>query len=181
MPDATPRTEGAAAGICGAAQLRQRGKANHSLPLDDGFEPEPADSGARELQRSQTMKGGKANRLASIREPGIPPRQFFPGLEAPSMYPPLPKISSVSDVRYRNAVLKNPDDGYCFGSSVGLLVDHGTRFVRAMSFCRRQRRHEVRGHGRMLRITFSRPRPPRPFAIGNQCHFGLGLFVPANG
>lgn len=111
----------------------------------------------------------------------IPPRQFFSVLEAPGTYPRLPKTSVVADARYRNAFLKDPDEGYCFGSSVGLLVDHGTRFVRAVSFCQRRRGHGVRRHGRMLRITFSRPRPPRPFAIGSECHFGLGLFVPATG
>lgn len=110
-----------------------------------------------------------------------PPRQFFPVLQAPDTYPPLPKTSVVADARCGSAFLKDPDDGYCFGASVGLLVDYGTRFVRAMSFDQRRREHEVRRHGRMLRITFSRPRPPRPFAIGSQCHFGLGLFVPANG
>ncbi|HLG54745.1 MAG TPA: type I-U CRISPR-associated protein Csb2 [Vicinamibacterales bacterium] len=112
-----------------------------------------------------------------VTEP-IPPRQFFPVTEAPGAYPSLPRTSILADERYRNAVLKDPDDGYCFGSSIGLLVDHGTRFVRALSFGQRRRGHEVRGHGRMLRITFTRPRLPRPFAIGSLCHFGLGLFVP---
>lgn len=120
--------------------------------------------------------------VASLAATGpTPPRQFFPVLQAPDSYPPLPKTSVVADARYGSAFLKDPDDGYCFGASVGLLVDYGTRFVRAMSFCQRRRGHEVRRHGRMLRITFSRPRPPRPFAIGSQCHFGLGLFVPVNG
>lgn len=113
----------------------------------------------------------------AVTEP-IPPRQFFPVTEAPGTFPSLPSTSIVADPRYRDAFLKDPDDGYCFGSSVGLLVDHGTRFVRAMSFCQRRGGHEVRGHGRMLRIIFTRPRLHRPFAIGNQCHFGLGLFVP---
>jgi hypothetical protein len=30
----------------------------------------------------------------------------------------------------------------------------------------------------MFRIQFREPRQPRPFAIGDQCHYGLGLFIP---
>jgi hypothetical protein len=36
----------------------------------------------------------------------------------------------------------------------------------------------MKGTGRMFQIEFRDPRNPRPFAIGDQCHFGLGLFVP---
>jgi CRISPR-associated protein Csb2 len=108
----------------------------------------------------------------------VPPRQYFPVIETPNDYPLLPKPSAITDNRYRGAVLKDADEGYCFGAAQGLLVGRGNRFVRALSFCRRRRGHELRENGRMLQITFSRPRPPRPFAIGNQCHFGLGLFAP---
>jgi hypothetical protein len=74
-------------------------------------------------------------------------------------------------------VLKDPDSGHGFGSSVGLLVSNGSRFIRALSFCRRRRAHEVKGNGRVLRIIFNQARPLRPFAIGSQSHFGLGMFV----
>jgi CRISPR-associated protein Csb2 len=114
-----------------------------------------------------------------ISEP-VPPRQYFPMIDPPPEYPPLSLQSVMQDGRYREASLKHPDEGYCFGTSVGFVVDGGSRFIRALSFCRRRRGHELRGRGRMLQITFSEPRAPRPFAIGSQSHFGLGLFVPAN-
>jgi hypothetical protein len=81
---------------------------------------------------------------------------------------------------FAGAFLKDPDAPFTFGVSVGLFVDGGTRFIRAMSFGRRRRHHEVKGYGRMFRIVFREPRAPRPFAIGDQCHFGLGLFVPTD-
>ena len=114
----------------------------------------------------------------AITEP-TSPRQFFPVIQAPTEYPSLPNYFVASDVRYVGAYLKNADERYCFGATLGLCVDHGTRFIRALSFCRRRREHELRGRARMLQITFSQPKPPRPFAIGSQCHFGIGLFVPA--
>lgn len=113
----------------------------------------------------------------SVSEP-VPPRQYFPVIEAPHEFPPLPGNTSVADFRYRNAVLKDADGHYCFGNAIGLSVDDGSRFVRAMSFCRRRRGHELRGRGRMLQITFSNPRNSQPFAIGSQSHFGIGMFVP---
>lgn len=113
-----------------------------------------------------------------IAEP-VAPRQFFPVIEPPSEYPPLPRTNVLQDRRFLGAALKDPDDGFPFGLSVGLRVTQGAVFVRAMSFCRRRRNREARGYGRMFRIEFTMPRPPRPFAIGDQCHFGLGLFVPA--
>ena len=112
----------------------------------------------------------------TVMEP-VPPRQFFPVIKAPNDYPPLPKPSAIADARYRDSVLKDADEHHCFGATQGLLVDHGNRFIRALSFCRRRRGHELRGCGRMLQITFNKSRPPRPFAIGSQCHFGLGLFA----
>ena len=87
----------------------------------------------------------------------------------------------IDDVRYQGAALKDADQGYCFGSSIGLVVDNGNRFMRALSFCRRRRGHELRGRARMLQITFSQPRQPQPFAIGGQSHYGIGLFIPAAG
>jgi CRISPR-associated protein Csb2 len=112
-----------------------------------------------------------------IAEP-VPPRQFFPVIDPPEHYSPLPRPSFIGDDRYAGAALKDPDADYCFGSSIGLVVASGTRFLRALSFCRRRRAHELRGRARMLQITFSRPRLPRPFAIGGQSHYGMGLFVP---
>jgi CRISPR-associated protein Csb2 len=109
----------------------------------------------------------------------VPPRQYFPAVVPPTAFPGLPTLERLDDDRFHGASLKNPDAGYPFGLSVGLLVDRGTRLVRALSFCRRRRNLEVRGYGRMLLIRFRRPRAPRPFALGAQCHFGLGLFAPS--
>lgn len=111
------------------------------------------------------------------REP-VPPRQYFPVAESPLVYPPLPRLAGISAARFCGAYLKDPDGGFPLGLSVGLLVESGTRFVRAMSFCRRRRQFQAKGYGRMFILRFRRPRAPRPFAIGDQCHFGLGLFVP---
>jgi len=113
----------------------------------------------------------------ALQEP-IPPRQYFPAGEAPLLYPPLPRLAEIAHGRLYGACLKDPDSGFPFGLSVGLKVDGGSRFIRALSFCRRRRNWQVKGHGRILMIRFAAPRTPRPFAIGDQCHFGLGLFVP---
>ena len=50
--------------------------------------------------------------------------------------------------------------------TVGLLVESGKRLFRAMSFCRRRRKSQAKGYGRMFRLRFRRPRPRRPFAFG---------------
>jgi hypothetical protein len=113
----------------------------------------------------------------SATEP-VPPRQFFPVNGRPVDFPPLPRTSWAGGCSFAGSFLKLPDDAFAFGLSVGLMVNEGTRFVRAASFCRRRRQHEVKGIGRMFRVQFHEPRRPRPFAIGAQCHFGLGLFIP---
>lgn len=132
------------------------------------FDYEPAELAATltELERNR------------ITEP-VPPRQFFPAFDLPTEYPPLARFGCPDDPRYRGAFLKDPDARYALGLSVGMLVAQGSRFVRAMSFSRRRRHFQVKGQGRMLVIRFKQERPLRPFAIGDQCHFGLGLFVPA--
>ncbi len=112
-----------------------------------------------------------------LQEP-ISPRQYFPVVEQPATYPPLPRQHEIVLDRFQGAFLKDPDSGYPFGLSVGLHVDCGTRFIRAMSFCRRRRQFSIKAHGRMFLIRFRAPRLPKPFAIGDQCHFGLGLFLP---
>jgi len=121
-----------------------------------------------------TLKDIAAGRVS---EP-LPPRQYFPIIEPPPSYPPLPRLGGIPAGRYRGACLKDPDGGFPFGLSVGMLVESGTRFVRAMSFCRRRRQSQAKGYGRMFVVRFRGPKPPRPFAIGDQCHFGLGLFTP---
>ena len=109
------------------------------------------------------------------------PRQYYAVVQPPSTYPPLPRLHEFNLDRFRGACLKDPDTGYPFGLSVGLRVDSGNRFVRAMSFCRRRRHDYVTGAGRMFLIRFHTPRAASPFAIGEQCHFGLGLFTPSDG
>lgn len=118
----------------------------------------------------------RAIERADIKEPA-PPRQFFPGSTPPERFPLLPSRAQIRDSRFSDAFLKEPDSGFPFGLSIGLLVNKGTRFIRAMSFCRRRRDHEVKGHGRMFLIDFADTKISRPFAIGDQCHFGLGLFI----
>ena len=131
------------------------------------------DYAPNELKRITT-----ASKDGTLAEP-IPPRQFFPLFDPPQQFPPLLESCDFIDPRFPNAFLKNnPDDGYPFGASIGLFAANGTRFIRAMAFVRRRRRHEVKGHGRMFVIRFKQPRKPHPFAIGAQCHYGLGLFVP---
>jgi hypothetical protein len=65
------------------------------------------------------------------------------------------------------------------GFNSALAVENGGRWIRSFAFCRRRRDYEVTANGRMLLIEFAASRAARPFAIGDQAHFGLGLFVPA--
>ncbi len=108
----------------------------------------------------------------------LPPRQYFPVIDPPITFPTLAQPDGHLGARYPNAALKNPDDGYPFGLQVGLFVSGGTRFIRALNFTRRRRNFTTLGSGRMLLIRFRDQRSSRPFAIGAQCHFGLGLFAP---
>ena len=85
------------------------------------------------------------------------------------------------DPRYIGASLKAPDDALQPGSAVGFRVDNGNRFIRALEFCRKRRQHVVEGNGRLFLLDFAAPLPARPFSIGSQAHFGLGLFVPVVG
>jgi len=110
----------------------------------------------------------------------VPPRQFFPVVAPPEQFPPLPSTPSSIHRSFVGASLKDPDDGFPFGLSIGLTANEGTRFIRAMNFCKRRRQHQAKSYGRMFRIEFHEPRNPRPFAIGDQCHFGLGLFMPGD-
>ena len=115
--------------------------------------------------------------MGAARAP-ISPRQGWWPADGSVPAPPLARPHDFAIPQFRAACLKDPDEGFPFGLSVGLMVDNGSRFVRAMSFGRRRRHWLARGHGRMLRIQFERPRIARPFAVGDQCHFGLGLFLP---
>jgi hypothetical protein len=115
---------------------------------------------------------------AQLREP-VPPRQYFPVIEPPSEFPPFPKSGQVSYNRFRGAFLKDPDAAFPFGFTSGLLVENGVRLIRAVTFARRRRRFQVKGYGRLFLLSFHAPRPPRPFALGDQSHFGFGLFEPA--
>jgi hypothetical protein len=129
-----------------------------------------------------------------VAEP-VPPRQYFPWaqrqadslpagsrlneVDPPTDFPPLPRLNPTANGgRFAGALIVDPDQRDApFGVSSGLLVDGGVRFVRSLSFCRRRRGAQVKSRGRMLRINFREPR--RPLALCDQCHFGLGLFAPA--
>jgi len=113
----------------------------------------------------------------AMQEP-VPPRQGWGPADGGMPGPPLARPHDFAVAQFRGACLKDPDEGFPFGLSLGLRVENGSRFVRAVSFGRRRRQGYAKGHGRMLRIRFEQPRPARPFAVGDQCHFGLGLFVP---
>ncbi|MCC7010116.1 MAG: hypothetical protein IT184_15020 [Acidobacteria bacterium] len=85
----------------------------------------------------------------------------------------------IDDPRYPNACVRNPDDPVPLGVSRGVFVADGLRFVPALGFQRvRDRRDRAKGPGVMLRVRFDSSQPARPFAIGEFCHFGLGMFVP---
>jgi CRISPR-associated protein Csb2 len=125
-------------------------------------------------QLSVTIQSLNAGEIA---EP-VPPRQYFPVIEPPPGFPPLPRLNGSASGRYSGACLKDPDRGYPFGLSIGMLAGGGSRFIRAMSFVRRRKNKTVRGYGRMFRLTFKKRLPTKPFALGDHCHFGLGLFIP---
>lgn len=110
----------------------------------------------------------------------IPPRQYFPVIEPPANPASLVEPSPGHGPVYPGVCRKDPDQGHAFGLSIGLFVSNRTRFIRALAFCRNRRGREVKGYGRMLEIRFRTPRIAHPFAIGSECHFGLGLFVQAH-
>ena len=91
---------------------------------------------------------------------------------------PMERLGLPNDPRYVGAWLKAPDEALTPGFATGLYVDSGSRFIRTLEFCRQRRHHVVNGNGRMFQIEFATPHPARPFSIGAQAHFGLGLFVP---
>ena len=130
-----------------------------------------------ELRRSLTLAGviQRADQLASISE------IVFPGEADLTKAPPEMALrpASLDGEPFAGACLKAPDAELLPGMVRGLKVEKGVRFVPALAFCRRRRRHIIEGFGRFLVIEFAQPRLGRPFSVGSQCHFGLGLFVPA--
>ncbi len=140
---------------------------------------------------------GNVNEIESIRElvfdydpesmptssnnSAVAPRQYIPigDVDNPPSSPiPLAKVGPQYLPAYPGVCWKDPDQAHSFGLSVGLFVNSGTRFVRALSFCRNRRGNRLIGDGRMIAIRFREERLFRPFAVGAQCHFGMGLFVP---
>jgi hypothetical protein len=92
---------------------------------------------------------------------------------------PIPAIC-IDLVRYPDACTRDPDEVCTLGLSRGLYVSNGRRFVPALAFHRiRTEDDQAKGPGVMLRIRFASQLPSRPFAIGQFCHFGLGLLVPS--
>ncbi|HEY7428902.1 MAG TPA: hypothetical protein VH682_32020 [Gemmataceae bacterium] len=158
--------------------IQKRLRQQKLIDLDDDVEVQEFvfDYAPSELQAVQlAIANGKIH-------PPVPPRQYFPVIDPPVVYAELPKPVSpgTENGRYEGSVQKDPDEPFTFGLCSGLYVDGGSRFVRSLAFCRRRRNHEVRGPGRMFCLIFRNERPRRPFAIGDQCHFGLGLFVPGD-
>lgn len=153
--------------------MKQQGLINHDEDLVS-IQEIVFDYAPDELRETQARLVAR-----QIIEP-MPPSQYFPVIDPPRTFPPLAMPSMRSDRRYSGAFLKEPDSEVAIGLSSGLLVNNGTRFIRSLSFCRNRHGHQAKGYGRMFRIEFAQPRRTRPFAIGDQCHFGLGLFVPAD-
>jgi hypothetical protein len=93
---------------------------------------------------------------------------------------PMPaKGADLDNTCYRGASVCDPDDPRPLGLARGLFVSRGLRFVPALGFQRmRCPEDRAKGPGLMLRVTFESRQQARPFAIGQFCHFGLGLFVP---
>lgn len=65
------------------------------------------------------------------------------------------------------------------GGDFLMAVGSGQNTIRPLDFCRRRKGVTVMTTGRYLQIEFSTPQPRRPFAVGEQAHFGFGLFVPS--
>jgi CRISPR-associated protein Csb2 len=95
---------------------------------------------------------------------------------------PLPTNgANLDNTCYQGASVRDPDDPRPLGLSRGLFVSRGQRFVPALEFQRmRSPEDRAKGPGLMLRVIFESPQRARPFAIGQFCHFGLGLFVPVS-
>ncbi len=94
---------------------------------------------------------------------------------------PLPTAATgIDPVRYPRACTRDPDDACPLGLNRGLFVANGQRFVPALAFHRvRAEDDRAKVPGVMLRIRFASRHTSRPFAIGQFCHFGLGLLVPS--
>jgi CRISPR-associated protein Csb2 len=94
---------------------------------------------------------------------------------------PLPSAATgIDPTRYPGGCVRDPDDISPLGLNRGLFVANGRRFVSALAFHRVRASDELaKGPGVMLRIRLTSQHPSRPFAIGQFCHFGLGLFVPS--
>ena len=120
---------------------------------------------------------GRSGRSRSIE------RYVLDSLRATLHQPDDTADPAIEEIRYlpgeSTPKLQRPDEPPLSGSLSGFWADGETRFIRALAFCRRRRNHEVKGPGKCFKITFTEPRPSVPFAIGDQAHFGLGLFIPA--
>lgn len=101
------------------------------------------------------------------------------GFVVASLNAPLAAATDIRDLRYPAACIRDPDDPAPLGMSRGLFVGRERRFVPALGFHRvRTEEDRAKGPGVMLRVRFGSSQPARPFAIGQFCHFGLGLFAP---
>ena len=121
-----------------------------------------------EFAPGQSRDNGRQETAVSAGRPLAPPA----GATKESGLPDNP--------RYIGGLLKAPDEALTPGFATGLCVENGSRFIRALAFCRKRRGHVVDGKGRMFLLEFATPRAARPFSIGSQAHFGLGMFVPVD-
>ena len=126
--------------------------------------------------RQQLLTHVQADLPGSSGEPVVTRGGFLTA----SLNATLPTLAEVDSAHYPRACKRDPDDACPLGLSRGLFVANGQRFVPALAFHRiRGQEDRAKGPGLMLRIRFASPQPARPFAIGQFCHFGLGLFVPS--
>ena len=81
---------------------------------------------------------------------------------------------------FPNSILFTPDRSLPLGGDFLMVAAKAENTIRPLDFCRRRNGASVTAIGRYLQIEFSTPQPRQPFALGDQAHFGLGLFTPVS-
>ena len=143
------------------------------------FDYDPPSLGFAKLSdpRQQLLAHVQADLLSPSGETAVERGGF---LSAYLNAPLASAATTIDTTRYPGGCVRDPDDLCPLGLSRGLFVGNGRRFVPALAFYRVRKSDEwAKGPGVMLRIKFTSQFSSRPFAIGQFCHFGLGLFVPS--